>query len=306
MIELIDEVKVQNELGEGVIWDSFMQRAWWTDIDQCRLFRYDPISKELESWETPERLACFAPVAINGERQAYLIAAFASGFAYYQPETGQVEWIKKIETDNPGTRLNDGRTDRQGRFWAGSMVEDKEIAVDKGKLYRLNRNLSISATIDNLQITNSLCWSPDSKTVYHADTPTRKINSYSYDTETGQLTMPHVFTKTENDCYPDGSIVDSQGYLWNAQWGGSKVVRYKPDGNIDLSLDLPVSQVTCVAFGGRDLNLLLVTTAHQDLDTEQRQKEPRAGNFFVFKTDFTGLIESPFTPTSRLDAMRSS
>ena len=300
MIKLIDEIKVNNELGEGVIWDPILQRVWWTDINQHGLFRYDPVTKALEKWQTPERLACFAPVQIEGERQQYLLAAFESGFAYYQPETSQVHWIKKIEEDNPGTRLNDGRTDRQGRFWAGTMVEDDKSALYKGKLYCLDHGLNATATIDGLQIPNSLCWSPNSNTLYHCDTPSRVINAYAFDADSGQLGMPYVFTQTENGCYPDGSTIDSQGYLWNAQWGGSQVVRYSPDGNIDLTLDLPVSQVTCVAFGGEDLNLLFVTSAHQGFKTDQREKEPSAGNLFVYETDFTGLLESPFMPDSSL------
>ena len=175
-------------------------------------------------------------------------------------------------------------------------MEDVNAAVDSGKLYRLDHDLSITSTINNLQITNSLCWSPNSHTLYHCDTPTREINSYAYDPDTGQLAMPDVFTKTESKSFPDGSTVDSQGYLWNAQWGGSKVVRYSPNGTVDLVLDLPVSQVSCVAFGGRELNLLLVTTANQGLTAEKHAEEPRAGNLFIYETDYMGLMESPFMP----------
>ena len=294
MIELIHELEVQNQLGEGVIWDPIAQRLWWTDIESCQIYQYDPVGKSYKSWETPERLACFAPVVINGESQSYLVAAFESGFAYYEHQTGRTEWIKKVEADNHGTRLNDGRTDRQGRFWAGTMVEHADLASDKGKLYCLNHDMSVTSSIEQLSITNSLCWSPDSKTLYHCDTPSRKINRYDYDPESASIGTQRVFTQTDDDCYPDGSTVDSQGYLWNAQWGGSQVVRYAPDGSVDLTLDLPVSQPTCVAFGGKNLDLLFVTTAHQGFDAKQREKEPSAGNLFIFKTDFTGLAESPF------------
>jgi L-arabinonolactonase len=159
MIELISRIPVQSELGEGIIWDNQRQRLWWTDIDNCQLYRYDPITGNLEQWSTPERLCCFAPVV----GQEYLVAAFASGFAFYDPLTGSLDWIKKIESDNPGTRLNDGRTDRQGRMWAGTMVEDSDLALYRGSLYCLDNELVVSKTIGDLLITNSLCWSPDSK-----------------------------------------------------------------------------------------------------------------------------------------------
>jgi len=292
-MKLIDTIEVNNELGEGVVWDTARQKVWWTDIAQSELYRYEPSSKKLESWNTPERLACFAPVA----NQPYLIAAFESGFAYYDPISEQLDWLHKLETDKPGIRFNDGRTDRQGRLWAATMVENQDTAVSKGSLYCLNNDLSINKTIGGLSIPNSLCWSPDGQTMYHTDTPTHQINQYHFDTNTGTLSAPKCFSKTEPNCYPDGSIVDADGYLWNAQWGASQIVRYAPTGIQDLVLEVPTSQPTCVAFGGTELNLLFVTSAYQDMNAEQRSSEPNAGNLFVYETHYKGLVESPFIAT---------
>jgi len=291
--ELIDVVSVQNELGEGVIWDQWRQKVWWTDITQQQLYRYDPESKNLESWHTPERLCCFAPV----HERDYLIAAFASGFAYYQPLNGNIKWIEKVEKNNPGTRLNDGRTDRQGRFWAGTMVEDETTATAKGALYCLDQQLTISAHIQKLSITNSLCWSPDSSILYHCDTPSQTIDQYAFDAGDGTISDKQILAKTGKDCFPDGSIVDADGMLWNAQWGGHKIVRYAPDGSVDLELAVPVSQPSCVAFGGTDLDLLIVTSAYLELTPEARRAEPNAGNLFIYKTNVQGLTEQPFKPT---------
>ena len=171
MIKLRTSLKVGNELGEGVIWDHARQRVWWTDIQQSQLYRYDPVSEELEQWQTPERLCCFAPVA----GQDGLVAAFESGFAFYNPETQELSWVHKLERDNPGTRFNDGRTDRQGRLWSGTMVEDADSATQNGTLYCLHQDLSISHSLTDLLIPNSLCWSPDGNTVYHTDTPTNQL-----------------------------------------------------------------------------------------------------------------------------------
>lgn len=290
MIELIKVVPVQNELGEGVIWDHQRQRVWWTDIPEQKLYRYDLITEELEQWETPERLCCFAPV----QGQDCLVTAFANGFAFYDPCTGWFEWIEKVENDSAGTRLNDGRTDRQGRMWAGSMIEDEDTEGAQGYLYRLDGQLSLHRTIGKLQISNSLCWSPDSTRMYHCDTPQQEINWYPFDASTASLGDRQTFVATEEGCYPDGSIVDRDGYLWNAQWGGSKVVRYTPEGSVALELELPVSQPTCVAFAGKNVDHLIVTTARQNLSPENLLKQPLAGNLFIYKTDFTGLIERPF------------
>lgn len=285
-MQLIKTLEVHNELGEGIIWDHAAAKIWWTDILQSTLYCYDPETEELESWSTPERLCCFAPI----QGRTDLAVAFESGFAFYNPKNGAVEWLHKLETDNPGTRFNDGRTDRQGRLWAGTMVEDADKANDKGKLYCLHSDLTVSHTLTGLSIPNSLCWSPNGQTVYHTDTPTQTIHQYAYNTEKATFSEAQLFTKTAQHAYPDGSIVDAEGYVWNAQWGASQVVRYAPDGHADLTLKLPTSQITCVAFGGKDLDLLFVTSAH----AEMTDADDQAGNVFIFKSEAKGLLESPF------------
>ncbi len=289
-MKLIDTIKVHNQLGEGVIWDVATQRLLWLDIEGRALFRYNPIDQNLEQWETPERLCCMAPTA-QADRFA---VAFESGFAFYQPTTGKVDWIAKLEQDNPGTRFNDGRTDRQGRLWAGTMVEDLDKSIYKGSLYCLNSDLSVHQSIGGILITNSLCWSPDGETVYHTDTPTREIKRYPFDQKNAVFGEGTTLVKTQRGCYPDGSIIDAEGCLWNAQWGGSKVVRYRPNGAADLELSVPTKQPSCVAFAGADLTLLAVTSANQDMDEAQKQSDPEAGNLFIYQTPYRGLNESIF------------
>jgi sugar lactone lactonase YvrE len=293
-MKLIDTLVVENELGEGVIWDHSASKIWWTDIQQSVLYRYDPETKELENWDTPERLCCFSPRQ-NGHG---LVAAFASGFAFYDPETNYLEWLHKLEEDNPGTRFNDGRTDRQGRLWSGTMVEDEDIAPYKGSLYCLNSDLTVQkSNINDLHIPNSLCWSPDSQTMYHTDTVTLAIAQYPFNPSTGALGAPKPFVTTKDGHYPDGSIIDAAGYLWNAQWGSSTVVRYSPEGQQDLVLEVPASQPSCVAFGGKNLDLLLVTSAWQGMDSTARKADTQAGNFFIYQTEYKGLKESSFIET---------
>jgi len=289
-VRLIDTLKVANELGEGVIWDHVASKLWWTDIQQSKLYRYDPESKHLEQWDTPERLCCFAP----RESGDGLVAAFESGFAFYTPETGVLKWIKKLEADNSGTRFNDGRTDRQGRLWAATMVENNNLAPYKGSLYCLGHDLKVHKSISDLSIPNSLCWSADGETMYHTDTPSRQISQYDFDPKTAIVSKQRNFVSTRPGCFPDGSIVDADGYLWNAQWASSTVVRYAPDGTEDIVVNIPARQPTCVAFGGKNLNLMFVTSAWQDLDSDALASDPDAGSLFVFETDYLGLIERRF------------
>ena len=223
-----------------------------------------------------------------------LICGFASGFAYFNPVKGAIQWLSKIEQDNPGTRLNDGRADRQGRFWAGSMVEVGEQGA--GALYSIDHQLRVSSQISGLTISNGLCWSPDGKLMYHTDTPSRSIYRYDFDTVSGAISNQSLLVRTEKGCFPDGATVDAQGYIWSAQWGASRVVRYNPEGETDFILPLPVSQPTCVAFGGSDLNRLFVTSAYEGLDAEARATQPEAGNLFIFETDIKGIADPQFQP----------
>ena len=256
---LIDSVSVGNTLGEGVLWDSVGKLAWWTDIQERRLYRYEPVSRALERFELPERLGSFG--FIEGSER--IIAAFESGFAYYHPESAALEWVSRPEHAAANMRLNDGRVDRQGRFWAGSMVEGS--GKPTGKLYCLAKGVS-QEHLTGITICNSLCFSPDGRHMYFADSPHRTILKFDSDPDTGVLSNRQVFARTPPGAFPDGSIVDSDGHLWNAQWGAGCVVRYAPDGTISGRVELPVSQPTCVAFGGDALDLLFITSAREALD----------------------------------------
>lgn len=289
-MKLIDVVACTNVLGEGIQWNHDDGCFWWTDILSAKLFRYHLITKALSQWDLPEKLGCFA-FAKNDTR---LLAAFASGFAWFEPDTGSVEWIAKPEAHIVGNRSNDGRCDRQGRFWMGSILEQKNAPEQSASLYSLQSDFSVKKHLTGLRISNALCWSPDSLKMYHADSPTHTINVYDFDAATGSVSNPQIFAQTEIGVEPDGACVDSEGYIWNAQWGGSRVVRYAPDGSKNFELAMPVTQATCVAFGGDDLSVLAVTSARIGLHDEALQQQPQAGGLFIFKTQFKGLKESRF------------
>ncbi len=285
--ELVDEIPCANILGEGVQWNHNDQCVWWTDIKANTIFRYHLQSKKLTQWSTPEPVACFAFV----ENDSRLLLALASGFAWFEKDSGAFEWIAQPELHWLGNRLNDGRVDRQGRFWAGSIVENKEVAEQCASLYCLNARQEVSQHLTGFSISNSLCWNLDSTKLYHADSPSRKIHVYDFDAQKGTITNGQLFVTTEG-ADPDGSCIDAENFLWNAQWGGSCVVRYSPAGFIDRVLSMPVSQPTCVAIGGEDMNLLLVTSARIGLTENSLLAQPRAGNLFVYRTNVKGVRES--------------
>jgi L-arabinonolactonase len=287
---LIDTVPCENLLGEGVQWNHQDGCFWWTDIHSAKLYRYHLATKKVSHWDLPEKLCCFA----FAKNDARLLAAFASGVAWFELETGALEWIAKPEAHLNGNRSNDGRCDRQGRFWMGTILDQKNSPDQYASLYSLRVDGKITRHLTGLHISNALCWSPDSRKLYHADSPTHTLNVYDFDAEAGTLSNRQTFARTESGVEPDGACVDAQGYVWNAQWGGSRVVRYAPDGTIDFVLPMPITQATCVAFGGETLNMLAVTSARIGLSDEALRQQPQAGNLFIFQTDIQGLEESRF------------
>ena len=285
--QLIEIISVGNTLGEGVLWDPAGQRTWWSDIQERRLFRYDPRSHALETFELPERLCSFGFVQGSDK----LVAAFESGFAHYHPESAQLQWVSRPRHDAGNARFNDGRVDRQGRFWAGSMVEGEGEAV--GKLYCLEGS-DVKVCLTGISISNSICFSPDGKYLYFADSPRRTILRYDIDPVRGTIGNRHVFAKTPQGAFPDGANIDAEGHLWSAHWGAGRVVRYAPDGSIDAIVEVPTTQVTCVAFGGAALDLLFVTSAKEGMSAATLKEQANAGDVFVYKVNTQGLPEPRF------------
>lgn len=282
-------VDCQNTLGEGPAWSVDEQKLYWVDIEKSELRRYNPATKDTKVWKTPERVGSFA-----FREQGGLLVAFESGLDFWDFKRGQTRRIQNFESDLATTRTNDGRCDRQGRFIVGGMNE-----ADNGdpisNVYRLDPDLNLHQIISNVTCANSTCFSPDGTVMYFADTPTGQIWAYDYSGDTGAVSNRRVFADfSDQPGMPDGSIVDEEGFLWNAQWNGYRVVRYRPDGTIDRIVDMPVMNPTCVAFGGKDLDVLFVTTARYLMTPEQIEAEPMSGGLFAVKVDVKGLNESKF------------
>lgn len=286
-VELIEQIPCANILGEGVQWNYREQAVWWTDIKSSKIFRYHLATKNLQEWATPEAVGCFT-FCESDER---ILLALASGFAWFDKESGEVEWIAKPEAHLTGNRLNDGRVDRQGRFWCGSIVEQKNSPDQSASLFCLDHEGKTSQHLTGLTISNGLCWSLDSKKLYHTDSPTHQIKVYDFDANSGTLGNAKVFKTTTDKVEPDGSTVDAENYLWSAEWGGRRLVRYSPEGEENFVLPTTVSQPTCMAFGGDDMNILFVTSARIGLSDEALAAQPEAGNLFIYRTDFKGVNE---------------
>ncbi len=281
-------VDARNTLGEVPVWDVAEQALYWVDIERCRLHRRDHASGGLRTWDFPERIGSFAL-----REQGGLVCAFESGFAFFDPVTGAIDWIARPEAMIARNRFNDGKCDRSGRFWAGTM--DDRLSEHTGSLYRLDPDLSVHRMDGAIGISNSLAWSPDERSFYFADTLDGLIYVYDYEAGSGGIANRRVFASTaEQPGSPDGSTVDADGYLWNAQWGGSRLVRYAPDGSTDRVVMLPVQYPTSCMFGGPELATLFVTSAVWDLSREALEAQPCAGGVLAFEPGVRGLPEPRF------------
>lgn len=276
-------------LGEGVLWDEREQAVYWTDIAGSTLWRLHPADGNVTHWRMPERLASFALCKAEG----WLLLALASQLAFFQLEQQRLIPLQAIE---PGlsTRANDGACDRQGRFVFGTLHEPAAGAKQPvGGFYRLHADLRLEKLpLPGVAISNSIAFSPASDRMYFCDSLARKILCCDYGDRLGE---PRVFVDLDGIAgEPDGSAVDAEGALWNAQWGMHRVVRYLPDGTEDLVLDLPARQPTRPAFGGSDLKTLYVTSARDGLTATQLADDPHAGALFALAAPVAGLREPRF------------
>ena len=290
--KLLQRLQVQNQLGEAVLYDARLDAIWWTDIKQARLFCYQLPSATLRQWQTPSAITA---IGLTTDPKQ-LIVAFYKGVALYQPDTGDWQQLAETELQFPGNRLNDGRLDRQGRFWVGSMVERAAANPPDScaSLYCFTLATGLQQMVSGLQIANGLAVSPDSRWLYHADSPRRTIRRYALDASSGTLADAELWQETPANHYPDGATVDAAGRLWSAHWGGGQVCCYLADGSIAGSIQLDVSQCSCVALGGKDQTLLFVTSAWDELSPSERQQQPHAGDLFIYQVQATALPEPMF------------
>lgn len=282
-------IAAQDVLGECTIWCDREQVLWWVDIRGPSLKRYNPANGEVRAIVLPEFIGSFGLTRSGGD----MIAGMKSGLYFLDPASGALKVIAQPEKNLPNNRFNDARCDRAGRFWGGTMQDGPRAPA--GSLYRLDPNGSCTPIRGGIFVPNSIAWSPDDKVMYFADTHRHLIWVYDFDIAQGAMRNERVFADcSDRPGKPDGSCVDADGCLWNAEYGGSRVVRYTPDGGIDRVVSLPVSNVTCCCFGGKDLDTLYISTARQRMTPEQLAREPLAGNVFACRPGVPGLPEARF------------
>ena len=284
-------VDSRNALGEGATWCDATHTLYWTDIEGARLWRCRTDGSGLAHWPMPERLACFA---LTNAPDVVLVG-LATHLAFFDLRSGAFTRIVDVEPDLP-TRLNDGRCDPFGAFVFGMKDEGGDPPRAVGRFYRLNPDLTLERlALPAAAIANSIAFSPDGSKMTFCDSMVREILVCDYRAD-GDVANVRPFARlTDADGDPDGSTMDRDGGLWNAQWGGRRVVRYGPDGVETDRVAVPTAQPSCVALDGE--GRLYVTSARVGLSDDALASDADAGGVFVAQTRHAGL------PTARFAGM---
>lgn len=284
------------ELGEGLQWHGGSQRWWWTDIEGSSLQAWSPASGLLVA-RLPDRLGCFAHTRsgqlILGLAKRLVLAALpdpqASGSASLN-----LQALVAVDASEPRTRVNDGRCDRQGHLVFGTLNEASERRpIGSFFQYSVQHGLRRLA-LPAVAIANSVCFSLDGRTMFFCDTLSRLIQQCDYDAASAQVANIRPFVQVaDENAWPDGSVIDAEGCLWNAQWGAAQIVRYDAAGRLMQRYAVPVKNPSCPALGGAGGDELLVTTARQDMSRAELLAMPQAGSLFGLRLPAALAVPEP-------------
>lgn len=290
MAEVEHVLEVRNVIGEGPVWHSQEECLYWVNfIEQYQILRFFPQTRRMEVFETG------VPVMALGIRKAGgFIAATGLGIASWETQRRTLEPLCDPLAGRTGCRFNDAATDSRGRFWVGTLNDTNPKGPD-GELFCVQGDGSWQVMDKNITVANGIGWSPDRKIMYFTDSFRYSVYAYDYSADTGKITNRRTFVQTSPDAgVPDGLTVDSDGFVWSAFWGGWKVVRYNPEGNVDREYRLPVPNPTSCAFGGKRLDKLYITSASLGLSNEEKDRHVQSGDLFCLRAGFTGMDEPRF------------
>ncbi|KAF3887533.1 SMP-30/gluconolactonase/LRE family protein [Tolypothrix bouteillei VB521301] len=268
-------------LGESPVWDATQKLLYWVDIYNYRVHQFNRATGHNSFFDVGDVVGCIGLAGANR-----LIMAQRDRLAFLNTQTGDITPIIQVEADKPNNRFNDGKCDPQGRFWFGSMSQEKSQA----SLYRYDPDNSLHLMETGLTVTNGMGWSSNGKTFYLTDSDQQKIFAYDFDSQSGKISNRRIFVDlTHESFFPDGLTVDSEGNIWSAMWEGGCVIRFDSTGKEVLRIRLPVKSPTNCTFAGEDLKLLYITTASVGLSQAEIDKSVSSGDLFEVQTDIVGL-----------------
>jgi sugar lactone lactonase YvrE len=275
--------------GEGAVWHPEQRALYWTDINRFLVHRFTADSDATNTWQFAEPVTA---VNLTTDQDRFLLV-LGSRVGLWSPRTHpHVETIFRL-ADAPEMRFNDAGVDPRGSLWVGTMRnnvgasgEDLNVPFENGVLYRIEPDGTATKWRHGIGISNTVAWSPDSSTFYFGDTTANALYQFDYDLATGEISKERPFLVGYRHGVPDGSAMDSEGFLWNTRPGPGCLIRIAPDGNVDRIVYLPVSRPTTCAFGGEGLNTLFITSA--------RSSDQLSGCVFALRMEVGGIAENRF------------
>lgn len=281
-------VSGNDQLGETPLWCDQTQKLWWLDIEKPKLQSYDPATKKHDFLTMPGTYLGSQALTKSGDH----LVAIDSDLHFLNFDTGETKPFVQVESgfDN---RLNDGRVDGKGRLWIGTM--DNQYTRPNGGLYKVDPDGTVTKMLEGINVSNGIAFSPNNDKFYFTDTRRYQTWVFDFDIDEGVLSNQRLFADySQTGDRPDGACVDVDGCLWTAFFAGSRIVRYRPDGRIDCRITLPVSNPTCICFGGPELETLYISTASKFLSDDQLKSQPLAGALLAIQGIGQGLPENRF------------
>jgi sugar lactone lactonase YvrE len=273
----------KSKLGEGSLWHPKEKKLYWVDIEGKILHIYDPATGKDKELPVGSRIGTVVPVKNGGA-----LVALQNGIHKIDTKTGKLSFISAPFTDT-SLRFNDGKCDPSGRFWVGTLALDsrRRGAV----LYRMDGDKSIRVMLDSVSISNGIVWTKDKKTMYYNDTPTGTVQAFDYDDKTGAISNRRVVVRiARGGGGPDGMTIDADGNLWVALWGSGTVGKFDPrTGQLLQKVIVPAPNVSSCAFGGKNLDILYITTARAWMNEEKLKQFPLSGGLFAVKPGVKGV-----------------
>ncbi|MFN0304509.1 MAG: SMP-30/gluconolactonase/LRE family protein [Burkholderiales bacterium] len=293
-IEVIDTARCA--VGECPLWDHRDGSMYWIDVRGPAVHRLATNGRK-STWTLDAQVGSIALARLPSGANGLMLAGYG-GFGIFDPSNGTLTPVANPEPDRPDNRLNDGRVDRRGRMWAGSLQPG--TFAPRGRLWRINPDYSAHMAIDSLTIPNGIAFSPDNRRLYFTDSATGRIDTCDFDLDDGVISNRRTFvTLATGRGVADGAAIDIDGCLWSAHFNGWCVTRYDPRGHIDRVINLPVRCVTSCGFGGAALDTLYITTGAVHLSAAERAQQPLAGCLLAVRVPATGVAETEFGSESR-------
>ncbi len=276
---------VEGELLESPVWDAGARALWLVDILAPAILRYEPASGRVDRWPMPASVGSIAMREGGG-----LVVALRDRIATFDPSSGRLETLASVPHDASEFRCNDGRSDRQGRFWVGTMHEPKQRA--EAALYRLDAASGLHRVVSGITLANGLAFSADGRGAWFADSVARTVWRFDLDPDSGALTGRREFLKfDQGKGAPDGATVDAEGGYWVAAVHAGELLRLDPAGAVERRVALPTPWPTMPAFGGDDLRTMYVTTLRHRANPEGLARFPASGRLLALDAGVAGIAE---------------